>query len=543
MNGNRTNRTIRIVALTLMLVYFLIGALIYDDYGSGPDEGIERQTSLVNFQYAANQLRIPIPAEWKSFLGYLPDLKSYRDRYYGTALHQPLVLIEALTNFKMSARDFYRMRHGWVFLNWFAAGVVFYDLLRRRFKNEWTPLAGWLILVLTPRFFAESFYNNKDILFTAWTIFSIAALDHLIRRPSIRSALIAGIVLALTVNTRLNGLAYLPIAILIWVISALRSKASFRSTAGMVLFLCGFFCAALYVVTPNIWDSPFATLLETFRFSAEHPNHTALGNLYFGKLVDASISKTYVAVWIALTTPTSYLILAALGGCSFALSFFIKKFHFKAETPDFLIIAFGFLPAFYIIVRHVTIYNTWRHLYFVYPSIVYFAAIGVEIIRTRVALIRSRVARTSWAVGAIAAIACALGTNAFWIAVNHPFQFAYFAPLARPYAEQFSGDYWGIATRQLLEVILERDPSPWIQVNHIYTQTGSINRGNLRESDRIRLDLSYEITEDTDYIVWSRDEKTFDPSLFTKFHVWYELRVDGALIGAVLRRNSAPDSF
>lgn len=539
MNQNRSDRAIRITTLTLMLVYLLIGALIYDDYGSGPDEGIERQTSLVNFQYAADQLRIPIPKEWKGFLSYLPDLKTYRDRYYGTALHQPLVLIEALTNFQMSARDFYHMRHAYVFLNWFAAGIVFYFLLRRRFKNPWTPLAGWMILVLTPRFFAESFYNNKDILFTAWTIFSIAALDQLIRQQTVRTALIAGVILALTVNTRLNGLAYLPIAVLVWIVKAIQSKTPLRQTVLIILLFGVFFSAALYIVTPNLWESPFVTLLKTFRFSAEHPNHTALGNLYFGQLVDASISKTYVAVWIALTTPTSYLIFAILGGCCFGLSFIIKKFPFKPESLDFLVTASGFIPAVYIIARHVTIYNTWRHLYFVYPSIVYLAAIGVEVTLNHIAHIRARAIRTGWKIGAIAVIACSLGINAFWIAVNHPYQFAYFAPLARPYAEQFSGDYWGIATRQLLEVILERDPSPWIQVNHIYTQTGSINRGNLRDADRKRLDLSYEITEDTDYIIWSRDEKTFDPSLFTKFHVWYELKVDDALIGVVLRRNSA----
>ena len=54
------------------------------------------------------------------------------------------------------------------------------------------------------------------------------------------------------------------------------------------------------------------------------------------------------------------------------------------------------------------------------------------------------------------------------------------------------------------------------------------------------MDLSYEINDDTDYILFSRDEKTLDPTDFPGFEPWYEIRVDGSLIGAVLKRTGAP---
>lgn len=532
---NRTSRTLLVLTLTLMIGYFILGCVLFDGYGSGPDEGIERQTSLVNFRYTIERFAIPVPDSWTGFLSYLPDLKEYRDRYYGTALHQPLVLIEAFADFKLPPAVFYRMRHFYTFLNWYAATIVFYLLLRKRFRNPWAALCGWLVLVLTPRFFAESFYNNKDILFTAWTIFSLYAIDHWMSRRTVGSALAAGLILAFTVNTRLNGLAYLPIGIGIAIIDAVARKEKVRTVISQAGWICVVFLAALILITPNLWNSPIETLVETFRFSADHPNHTAHGNLFFGKLIDASMSRSYIATWIALTTPSEWLILAFTGGILFLMGF-KRKNRCDDTRTDFLVLLSGLIPALVIILRHVTIYNTWRHCYFVYPTIVYFAAFAIDRITRRIEKIQTVSQRNTLAGICALILSAAFIVNAAWIAANHPYQFAYFAPWAREQAESFSGDYWGIATRQLLEEIVTRDSSPWIQVNHLYTQTGSINRGNLPDQDRVRLDLSYEITDDTDYILFSRDEKTFDPGMFPGFEVWYEIRVDGALVGAVLKR-------
>lgn len=536
----RIPQTLRILTLVLMIGCFILGCVIFDDYGCGPDEGIERQTSLVNFRYTIERLQLPVPDSWTRFLSYLPDLKEYRDRYYGTALHQPLVLIEAFADFELPPVVFYRLRHFYVFLNWYAATIAFYLLLEKRFRSALPALVGWLILVLTPRFFAESFYNNKDILFAAWTIFSLYAIDRWTERETIASALIAGLILALTVNTRLNGLAYYAIAVCFAFVSVLTDRKNAKAAALQIGVLTLSFLLVLILITPNLWEAPFRTFAETFQFSADHPNHSADGNLYFGNLVDASKSKSYLIVWILLTTPTIYLGLALIGGV-----FFVKEMvrhrlilnQFEGNyRRDALVLSVGLAPLLYIILRQVTVYNTWRHCYFAYPTIVYFAAISFSKIEKGIRSLRRQKLRRATAFAAAFALAAVLGNNIAWIARNHPYQFAYFAPIVRARAESFSGDYWGIATRQLLEAIVTRDPSPWIQVNHLYTQTGSINRGNLADPDRARLDLSYEISDDTDYILFSRDEKTLDLEAFPGFEVWHEIRVDGALVGAVLKR-------
>ena len=68
------------VATGLLLVYAVLGLFLYDDYGCGPDEGMERQTALVNYKYVVHKLNIPISAANETWLGYLPELHEYRDR-------------------------------------------------------------------------------------------------------------------------------------------------------------------------------------------------------------------------------------------------------------------------------------------------------------------------------------------------------------------------------------------------------------------------------------------------------------------------------
>ena len=106
-------------------LYAVIGLFLFNDYGCGPDEGMERQTSLVNFRYVIETLQIPVPESTTTWLAYLPDLHEYRDRYYGIALHFPLVVIESLFNFQMQPIEFYSLRHFYTFLNYCIAMICF----------------------------------------------------------------------------------------------------------------------------------------------------------------------------------------------------------------------------------------------------------------------------------------------------------------------------------------------------------------------------------------------------------------------------------
>ena len=314
----------------------------------------------------------------------------------------------------------------------------------------------------------------------------------------------------------MNGIALLPIAGLIVLVQAFQhehravvSKITLKSG----LILLGAFAVTFWLITPVYWEHPLRSFQEALAFNLSHPNHGSDGNLFMGQLVDSTKVWYYLPVWIVLTVPTLYLFFAAAGFFRMIVKS-IRAAKSSAENEhrsiDFLLTAGGLLPLAIIILFRVTVYNGWRHCYFVYPSLIYLACLGIQALWGQNSSLSffPKVRRTL----TLAGIALVMLGNLYWIVQNHPYQFAYFAPIFRQYAPLFSGDTWGIASRAMLEHIAETDSRTLITVNHAYTISGSINRGLLPEADRNRLDLVYDF------------EKTFS------------IRVDQDEIGIVFKR-------
>ena len=524
--------------LIFFAVYLAIGLSFFDDYGCGPDEGMERQTSLVNYKYVIEKLNLPVSEPVKTWLGYLPPLKEYRDRYYGTAVQIPMVLIESSSAFTMEPAEFYGIRHLYTFLNFFVAMICFYLLLKERFKHRGIALLGTAMLILTPRFFAESFYNNKDVLFLSWYIISIYFIFRWFRKKTTGAAIVAGILLAFTINTRLNGIVLIPLVILFAVIEQFENKYPFREAMLPLCILIVTCLVTFFIITPNYWESPVSTFLEAFAFNMKHPNHGSDRNLFFGNLVDSTKIWYFIPTWIVLTVPTCIVLLSVLGFGKIIMGFIRNRFSFFEHDEffmDLFMTAAGLIPLLVIIFMRVIIYNGWRHCYFFYGTLIYLAVVGLQTVW------EIKIKHPTFQFLKNALLFLGIGSlligNGLWIIRNHPFEYVYFAPLFRKYSDEFSGDYWGIASRNLLEYIVQTDDRPQIIVDHSLTNAGSINRGLLPEKDRDRLDLVYD-TENADYIIFSRDDKTADQASFTGFKKVYSIRVDSDEIGIVFKRET-----
>ncbi len=526
-NRQSNERRYKMITILFLIIYGITGLFLFDDYGCGPDEGMERQTSLVNLKYVVHKLHIPISEANETWLAYLPELHEYRDRYYGTALHFPLVLIESTFHFTLEPFQFYGLRHLYTFINYYIGVICLYKLLYRRFESRIYGLLGMLMMVITPRFFAESFYNNKDVIFTAWYIICCFLIDHWIKKRSTGITLILSFALAITINTRFNGIIFIPIFVFLYAYDCIR----FKKSEGMkqflfVLLMTGIF---FYVITPNFWENPVQTFIETLQFNMHHPNHGSEGNLFKGVLVDAAKTITYIPVWIGITVPTVYLIFSISGAAWFSGesigNIFRKKFS-NFESADLLMFISGFAAVAFIIFAHVTIYNGWRHCYFSYPCFIYFAVFFIH----KINKIRIVVNLCS------TVIILSFIYNCIWIARNHPFEYVYFAPYIRNSANQFSGDYWSVSSRALLEFITENSPDQRLKINHAYSQAGSINRGLLPEDVREMLELVYDETPDVDYYIICRDDipdVNIEPDGYEKV---FSIIVDQDEIGAVFKR-------
>ncbi len=161
------------IAVIVFVLFFIFGIFIVKDYGAGADDNYERVTSLVNYVHVWGPLmRASEHESVRVIAENTPELATYEDRYYGVALQSITVLAEHLFGFRLGTRYFFLIRHIFVFFNYFLAGIFFYLILRRRFGESVFPLLGVLVFILSPRFFAEAFYNIKDNLFFSWMVIS-----------------------------------------------------------------------------------------------------------------------------------------------------------------------------------------------------------------------------------------------------------------------------------------------------------------------------------------------------------------------------------
>jgi len=147
------------------LSYLAVGLYAYQDYGVSWDEPISRNNGMVSLKYLGEHVAPDLISKDKTFEPY-PPLAEYRDKDYGVAFELPAVLLEKFFGLG-DTRDIYQFRHLITFLVCLLDAFAFFQLGERRFKNWSLGLLGALMLILSPRLFAESFYNDKDAIFMA----------------------------------------------------------------------------------------------------------------------------------------------------------------------------------------------------------------------------------------------------------------------------------------------------------------------------------------------------------------------------------------
>ena len=116
------------------------------------------------------------------------------------------------------------LRHFFTFIFFFTSVYFFFLLVKKRY-NSWTfGILGSLFLIMSPRIFANSFYNNKDVVFMSLFIISLYAAINFLEKQNYKNALIFSLLSAMLINVRILGLFLPPLIFLIYVINILRDQ-------------------------------------------------------------------------------------------------------------------------------------------------------------------------------------------------------------------------------------------------------------------------------------------------------------------------------
>lgn len=519
---NLINKYQKLIVILFFAAFLCLGLVIFDDYGISTDEVINRNNGLVAYNYV--------------FKGD-QELLTYRDRYYGTAFELFLVLLEKWMSLE-DYRSIFLMRHALTFFMFFLGVIFFYLLARYHFKSRKMGLLAAILLILSPRIFAQSFYNSKDIVFLSFFIISIYSMVKYLDSKSMKSAILHALVCAILIDIRIIGII-VPITTLIFFLVDIFVVGEKRKWEGWgSLFLYSYSLPIFAVLFwPTLWKDPLGQFIGAISQMSGYPWDGTV--LYLGKYLNATeLPWHYIPVWIAVTTPVVSLALFVVG-----MIYLIREATGRMRAPymdkrtSAIFLLLFFSPLVGIVFSGAVLYDGWRHMYFTYAPFLLISLLGVDFFRkTKAGWRKTKLLR--WAVYLLAVIFLAqLGATSVFMLNAHPYQNIYFNFLAGDMTnakENFEMDYWGLSYREALEAILEKDDRKSIKVfisSLPLSTTGRIPALMLPEEESERLIFTDEPLE-ADYFIsnyrWHKEEYPYE-------NEFYSIKVNDAKILVVYK--------
>ncbi len=412
----------------LLAAFLFSGLMTFRDYGAASDEINQIEAGHITWAAICERLGKEPPD-----FGNLPKLKDYYNRYYGQAATFPTVFIEAMKSFTMDVSTILRVRHLWNFLVYFCGLVCLGILTKLRHKRDDVVFFLLLMHILTPRLFGEAFFNDRDVMLVSLMWISLLSYEFFTRRPGILTALLSGVFFALAVNTRFFAL----ILVLLPLIDLFRPEHQNRRYN---LLLIASTLVFWYLFTPVFWGNLIPELTAAFRTFATGKQRTQetggmASILFFGKhYPENALPIYYLPAWIFISTPLIPQILTAVG-----LS---QSFRSKADRMDRFMSAFLCLGVLAVMLIRPVLYNGWRHMYFFYVPVFWFAASGLNHLLSMPGKICRR--------GTICLLLISAFLSVSRIVSLHPYEYVYLNPLFQNRLADFDRDYWRLSTRECL---------------------------------------------------------------------------------------------
>jgi len=525
----------------LLGIALLAGIATFRDFGVSWDEphnyyyGHALLNSLLRIQgppgnpdvYRANPYMIR---------NFGPDAGDYFEKTHGPAYELALAGLERLLRLGESC-TIHHFRHFCGYLTFLGAVALFYVLAVRLLQSAPLALTGCVFLLLSPRLFAHAFHNSIDIPFLTAYLGTMLCSLRFLETKSGKWAVLAGIATGLTIDIRIAGV-FLPVLLTCFLaVELLRPGAKRQDLVVLVaiyVLVSGVVTTAFW---PTLWQNPVAQFSDAFRVSANDPwdGHER----YFGRVIwGHSVPWHFTPVWLAITTPALYTVLFLCGLAAFGVSCAGRRLqHWYWENRNLLYVFACFAgPLTAVGVLGATLFNGWRHLFFVYPAFLVFALIGLRAIWNGAGTRRPAWVRTltAGAVGLSAVCTIRAMVHA------HPQQHTYFSLLAgsmRRAVANFEIGYWGPEFAEPLRYILAHDPRPVISMADMPVPF-LINLSILSPAERSRIELVP--LSAADYYIYNYYSAYYNPE---NQPVAYTRAIDGQPIVRVYRMDRPLSPF
>lgn len=444
----------KIAFLAISALIVVIMPLLSHSYGQSADEWLQIEYGQHIYDYFFHGS--------KQALDYTNRQLQYsHQEYYGglydfplTVLHHWLPKIDILT-----LRHFFNAIYG-------AVMMIFTGLLARKISNKWSVgLLALLFIIFSPRMFGESMNNPKDIPYAAgFIIGSYFFISYLKDFPNKlwRNAIGIAVGWGIAFGVRSAGgillLAYMGLFSVLYyfmhkefrvILTANNSKLLKR---GIVILAVGVIIG--YVVGLSCWpwglQSPISHPLESLKGMTNREAYLRVlfeGNYYMSN----NMPWYYEFKWILISNP-----LVVIAGVILGLVFVMRiKKEYGLFYIMFVVFA-AFFPLLYMIYKHSTVYDTWRHVFFVYPFWAVLAALGWDATRQFI-----KKPNLQWLPVGVPLL-CLLPA-VIWTIRSHPNQYVYFNELVGGVKGAYGNydlDYYQNTQKQQAEWLIHNVPHP-----------------------------------------------------------------------------------
>ena len=525
--------------LIVFSVIFIFGTISVKDYGVSSDEYAQRIDGFVNLNYIGLKISPEITNKFKKDKN-ISDLhdKDFPTKTYPALFNTSAGIIEIVFNIKDKYNQFL-LRHYLNFFIFFLSLICFYKLCYKRFSCWKLSLFGVVLITLSPRIFANSFYNNKDLVFLSFLLFSVYFGIKFFNKNNLKNAILFSLsnVFAIA-GARVHGLISPGIIYFLLITYIVISKDDVKNKIRLVLisvFLTIFFTILFW---PYLWESPIVNFIGIFKFLANFGNVWNFPSLFFGEIIYAKdMPWHYSLTWILITTPIFYILLFIVGFIFLTLGFFnnfkrnliSKKFYF-----DIIFVSILLIPLISSMIFNSTSYNGWRHLYFIYPYFIIYCLLGYKKIHRFISARKLHPKIFNLLTFFI------ISYYVNWIVINHPHQYAYFNKFAgKNIHKKFDIDYWGLSYKENFNFILENDSRDKIYIKNISANKYFYLVHSLKDKDRQKFIWEFE-NRDPDYIITNyyleEEYNKFDKKFLEKYSLYKTILVNNTPINTVYKK-------
>lgn len=503
----------------------LMGLMTAGDYGRPWDESDEMAILRMNLWEYSRMLHLD-ETVFEAWAGQNDDLISALtpisesiEQDHGIAAFYPLS--ELVLNTRLT--EHYRMLV-WHMYCWALFTLGLFALYACCRQLEMSRLAGLLcalFMLLSPRFFAEGHYNNKDIVLMSLSLCVLWQGLRLMKKPTWLRALGFALAGALAANTKVVGFALWALCALFVLLRQLMQKKLDRRVAFIGCGTLVGFLGLYALLTPALWHDPLgflSYLLNNALAFGRWENYVRFRGTTF-LLIDQRLPWYYLPYMILATTPLWALLFIGLGQLTAGRALVRQR---KQLWRSDRLLGLGLcslmwlVPLLFAIVTRTTVYNGWRHFYFIYGFMLILAVYGLHTLLH--ALKDAKPARRVLC----GLLGLCMALTGVGIVTQHPYQYAYYQPLIALKADEdyLELDYWNLSVMDALKELAASQPGTLsIGYADIWAQAGL-----MRTLPAMKPEIAsrFQLTDEADTAAYILSNPTY--ALFSGYQPSSDLR-------------------